>query len=141
MGESASEGSRSEGSEFCIDENLYRVQSIYMVAPVDMTLRALADPTRREIVTRLARGAATVGELVECFDLTQPTVSSHLKTLEKCGLISRTRVAQTRPCKLEPAGLQALGYWLGELRTAYEEHYARLDTVLDKLRAEEKEKP
>ena len=112
-----------------------------MVAQIEMTLKALADPTRREIVTRLSRGTATVSELVECFDLTQPTVSSHIKLLERCGLVSRTRVAQTRPCKLEPAGLQALGYWLGELRTAYEENYARLDGVLDRLQATEEEKP
>lgn len=108
------------------------------LAQLDSTLNALADPTRRQIISRLARGTATVSQLVECFDLTQPTISSHLKLLERSGLISRTRVAQTRPCKLEPAGLQALGYWLGELRTAYEENYARLDGVLEQLKAKEK---
>ena len=105
---------------------------------VDQTLSALADSTRRQIVGRLAQGTATVSELVACFDLTQPTISSHLKVLERSGLISRTRVAQTRPCKLEPAGLEALGAWLGQLRSIYEDNYARLDDVLEQLKAEEK---
>lgn len=100
---------------------------------LDQTLTVLADPTRRGIVERLARGTATVSELVECFDLTQPTISSHLKLLERAGLISRSRVAQTRPCKLEPEGLRALGLWLGELGRIYEQNYARLDEVLEKL--------
>lgn len=101
--------------------------------PLDRTLAALADPTRRRIVGRLARGTQTVSELVECFDLTQPTISSHLKLLERSGLISRSRVAQTRPCKLEPAGLAALGAWLGELESIYRDNYARLDRVLEEL--------
>jgi len=101
---------------------------------LDRTLTALADPTRRRIVGRLAQGQATVSELVQCFELTQPTISSHLKLLERCGLISRSRVAQTRPCKLEPAGLEALGSWLGQLRSIYQDNYARLDTVLDRLK-------
>jgi DNA-binding transcriptional ArsR family regulator len=84
-----------------IDSYLYRQHPIRMEA-LDRTLAALADPTRRRIVGHLARGTATVSELVECFELTQPTISSHLKVLERSGLISRTRVAQTRPCKLEP---------------------------------------
>ena len=99
---------------------------------------ALSDPTRRRIVERLARGAATVTELVDGFDLTQPTISSHLKLLERSGLISRSRVAQTRPCKLEPAALEALGSWLGELRAVYQENYERLDEVLDQLKSQEK---
>lgn len=101
--------------------------------PLELTLTALADPTRRRIVARLAEGPATVSELVECFDLTQPTISSHLKVLERSGLISRSRVAQTRPCKLEPEGFKALGSWLGELRSIYEENYLRLDDVLERL--------
>jgi DNA-binding transcriptional ArsR family regulator len=103
------------------------------VEKLDQTLTVLADPTRRRIVERLARGTATVSELVECFDFTQPTISSHLKLLERAGLISRSRVAQTRPCKLEPEGLRALGLWLGELGRIYEQNYARLDEVLEKL--------
>lgn len=108
--------------------------------PLDRTLAALAEPTRRRIVGRLARGTATVSELVQCFDLTQPTISSHLKVLERCGLVSRSRVAQTRPCKLEPAGLHALGAWLGELSSVYRDNYDRLDRVLDRLKTE-KERP
>ncbi len=108
-----------------------------LVDQLDRTLTALADPTRRRIVARLARGEATVSELVECFELTQPTISSHLKTLERSGLISRSRVAQTRPCRLEPECLHALGAWLGELRSIYEDNYARLDEVLDKLKREQ----
>ena len=88
----------------------------------------LADPTRRRIVDRLARGTATVSELVDCFDLTQPTISSHLKVLERSGLISRSRVAQTRPCNLNPEGFKALDVWLGQLRSVYEANYARLAT-------------
>ncbi len=104
---------------------------------LDQTLTALADPTRRRIVERLADGTATVSELVECFELTQPTISSHLKLLEQAGLISRSRVAQTRPCTLEPEGLQALGLWLNELRTVYEQNYARLDELLERLKMTE----
>lgn len=100
---------------------------------LELTLNTIADPTRRGIVERLAEGTATVNELVECFDLTQPTISSHLKVLEQAGLISRTRVAQTRPCSLEPRGFEALGVWLGQLRTVYEQNYARLDQLLDEM--------
>lgn len=105
---------------------------------LERTLTALADPTRRKIVHRLAKGTATVSELVDCFELTQPTISSHLKYLESAGLISRTRVAQTRPCTLEPRGLEALQSWIGELRSIYEANYARLDGVLKRLVEEEK---
>jgi DNA-binding transcriptional ArsR family regulator len=105
-----------------------------LVELLDGTLTALADPTRRRIVDRLAQGSATVSELVACFDLTQPTISSHLKALERSGLISRSRVAQTRPCRLEPKGLSALNNWLGQLRVAYEANYARLDDVLEDLK-------
>ena len=103
---------------------------------LDDALIALADPTRRRIVDRLAEGEATVSELVACFELTQPTISSHLKALERSGLISRTRVAQTRPCRLEPRGFQALDAWLGQLRSIYEANYARLDDVLEDLKNE-----
>jgi DNA-binding transcriptional ArsR family regulator len=97
-------------------------------------LAALGNPTRRSIVGRLARGPATVSELVQCFDLSQPTISSHLKVLERAGLISRSRVAQTRPCALEPKGLRALEAWLGQVRSIYEANYARLDRVLEALK-------
>ena len=76
------------------------------------SLSALADPTRREIIAHLASGEATVSHLVSQFDLTQPTISSHLKVLEGAGLIVRTRVAQTRPCRLNPDGLKTIADWL-----------------------------
>jgi DNA-binding transcriptional ArsR family regulator len=79
---------------------------------LDATFAALANPTRRAIVERLARGDATVGQLVERFDLRQPTISSHLKVLEDAGLIVRGRMAQTRPCRLSPEGLKAAAEWM-----------------------------
>jgi len=79
---------------------------------LDSPFAALADPTRRAIVARLAKGEATVSQLVGQFDLTQPTISSHLKVLEKAGLISRGRDAQRRPCRLNPAGLKTIADWL-----------------------------
>ncbi len=110
-----------------------------MVA-LDRMFTALADPTRRRIVSRLAQGTATVSELVQCFELTQPTISSHLKVLERSGLISRSRVAQTRPCKLEPEALDALDAWLGDLRSVYRANYERLDQVLEDLKTQEETK-
>ncbi len=104
---------------------------------LEATFGALADPTRRQIVEHLATGTATVSELVGCFELSQPTISSHLKVLEGAGLIERSRVAQTRPCSLSTEGLRALGLWLGELRSIYEQNYGRLDGVLDELQAQQ----
>ncbi|MEM7227458.1 MAG: metalloregulator ArsR/SmtB family transcription factor [Planctomycetota bacterium] len=103
---------------------------------LDLTFSALADPTRRQILARLAKGSATVSELVSGFKLTQPTISSHLKLLERAGLISRSRVRQTRPCALEPAGLHALQAWLGDVHATYQQNYERLDGVLDTLKAQ-----
>lgn len=104
---------------------------------LEVTFSALADPTRRQIVEHLATGTATVSELVGRFDLSQPTISSHLKVLEHAGLIERSRVAQTRPCSLSTDGLRALGLWLGELRSIYEQNYGRLDDVLHQLQAKQ----
>ena len=112
-----------------------------MMEQLDQTLAALANPTRRQIVGRLAQGEATVSELVECFELTQPTISSHLRMLEQAGLISRSRKAQTRPCALEPEALGALGSWLGELGSIYQDNYDRLDAVLAKLKSQEEGAP
>lgn len=118
-----------------------------MNSQLDLTFAALADPTRRSILAHLSQGVATVNELVRRFELTQPTISVHLKVLEKAGLISRSRVAQTRPCKLEPAGLQAVDTWLQAYRPIWEANSARLDTLLQELQASEnkhtapKEKP
>jgi DNA-binding transcriptional ArsR family regulator len=91
---------------------------------------ALADPTRRAIIERLALGEATVMELAEPFDLTQPSISKHLKVLERAGLISRSRAAQTRPCRLEAAPLRSIGTWLDMYRGLWEHSFDRLDTLL-----------
>lgn len=91
------------------------------------SLSALADPTRREIIAHLARGEATVSQLVEQFDLTQPTISSHLKVLEAAGLITRSRVAQTRPCRLNPDGLKTIADWLKDYERFWQgtlDHFA-----------------
>jgi DNA-binding transcriptional ArsR family regulator len=107
---------------------------------MNLAFAALADPTRRGIIAHLARGEATVSDLVDQFDLTQPTISSHIKVLETAGLISRSRKAQTRPCRLAPDGLKAVNGWLEHLRTAFEANYARLDDLLDELKTQQAEK-
>jgi len=91
---------------------------------------ALADPTRRAIIARLATGEATVNELVEPFDMTQPSISKHLKVLERAGLISRGRAAQTRPCRLEAAPLKEVANWVELYRNLWEERFDRLDAFL-----------
>jgi DNA-binding transcriptional ArsR family regulator len=101
--------------------------------PLTTTLSALADPTRRAIVARLARGEASVTELCKPFDLSQPAVSKHLKVLEKAGIISRGRSAQFRPCRLEPARLKGAADWLDEFRRLWEERFDRLDAHLQTL--------
>ncbi len=105
---------------------------------LDQALTALADPTRRGIVQHLARGEASVSDLVGLFSLTQPTISSHLKVLEAAGLISRSRVAQQRPCKLETEQLKAVTEWLGKIQEIWEGHYKRLDALLVELQQEGK---
>lgn len=102
--------------------------------PLSQTLTALADPTRRAILARLAHGEASVTELAEPFAMSLPAVSKHLKVLEKAGLISRGREAQWRPCKLEPAPLQAVDAWLGDYRKMWEERLDRLDAYLKTLK-------
>jgi len=91
---------------------------------------ALADPTRRAIIARLASSEATVNELAEPFDLTQPSISKHLKVLERAGLISRGRAAQTRPCRIEVAPLKEVANWVESYRNLWEESFARLDEFL-----------
>jgi DNA-binding transcriptional ArsR family regulator len=100
---------------------------------LDHAFSALADPTRREILAHLARGEANVSDIVRRFDLTQPTISSHLKVLETAGLISRRRVAQSRPCKLEPERLKAVTDWLEQVQKIWEDNYKRLDALLAEL--------
>jgi DNA-binding transcriptional ArsR family regulator len=101
---------------------------------LDATFAALADPTRRAIVARLARGDATVNELAAPFDMTLPGISKHLKVLERCGVISRTRHAQFRPCHLEGEVLDAALSWIEENRRVWEERFDKLDEHLRDLR-------
>ncbi len=108
---------------------------------LDATFAALADPTRRAILARLASGEATVTELAAPFDMSQPAISKHLKVLERAGLISRSRDAQRRPCRLEPRPLKVATDWLERYRRHWEESYRRLDTLLDDLRAGETPRP
>lgn len=107
-------------------------------AALDAVFMALADPTRRAILARLAHGAATVNELVEPFTLSQPAVSKHLKVLERAGLVTGGREAQRRPRRLEAAPLGAASTWLESYRALWEARYARLDLVLASLIAAEK---
>lgn len=99
------------------------------------TLSAIADPTRRAMLARLSEGTATVNELAEPFTLSLPTISKHLKVLERAGLIERSREAQRRPCTLRPEPLLEATEWVEHLREAWEANYARLDAVLEELRA------
>jgi DNA-binding transcriptional ArsR family regulator len=101
---------------------------------LSLTFAALADPTRRAILERLALGQATVSELAGPFALTQQAVSKHLKVLEQAGLISRTRAAQTRPCQLETGRLDSAADWISRNRQLWEERYDRLDEHLAALR-------
>jgi len=101
---------------------------------LDTTFFALADPTRRAILTRLARGEATVNELAEPFDMSQPAISKHLKVLEEAGLIVRRVDGTRRPARLNDAGLRSIEQWLDKLRDAMEKNYERLDDVLANMK-------
>ena len=103
-------------------------------AQLDATFQALADPTRRAILARLAQGEASVMELAEPFAMSQPAISKHLKVLENAGLISRGRDAQRRPCKLEAAPLAEATSWLIEYRKFWEKQFGQLDSLLDELK-------
>jgi DNA-binding transcriptional ArsR family regulator len=96
----------------------------------DATFQALADPTRRAILARLARGEATVNELAQPFNMTQPSISKHLKVLERAGLISRGRAAQTRPCRLVTDPLKQVAHWVEAYRHLWEDSFDRLDAHL-----------
>ena len=106
----------------------------YESAPLDATFAALADPTRRAILARLASGQASVAELAEPFSMTQPAISKHLRVLERAGLISRGRDAQRRPRKLEAKPLAEANQWLERYRQFWEENFQRLDALLDELK-------
>ena len=98
--------------------------------------QALADPTRRAILARLALGETSVGELARPFDMSQPAISKHLKVLERAGLISRSREAQFRPCRLEPHALKSVDQWLADYRRLWEARLDRLETLLARVQAE-----
>jgi DNA-binding transcriptional ArsR family regulator len=110
---------------------------------LNATFAALADPTRRAILARLASGGATVNQLAEPFTMTQPAISKHLKVLERAGLISRDRDAQRRPSRLEPKRLAEASAWLDQYREFWEASFARLDNVLEELQNKKirREKP
>jgi DNA-binding transcriptional ArsR family regulator len=105
--------------------------------PLDATFAALADPTRRAILARLAKGEASVLELAEPFAMTQPAISKHLKVLERAGLISRGRDAQRRPRRLEARPLREATEWLEKYRKFWEGSFRRLDALLHELQAGE----
>ena len=105
---------------------------------LNATFAALADPTRRSILARLASGEASVAELAEPFDMSQPAISKHLKVLERAGLISRGREAQRRPRRLEPRPLAEATDWIERYRRIWEGNYKRLDAVLQELKDKQK---
>jgi DNA-binding transcriptional ArsR family regulator len=108
--------------------------------PLSTTFAALADPTRRAILARLASGETSVSELAKPFDISAPAISKHLKVLERAGLITRGRAAQWRPCRIEPAALRGVDDWLERYRRLWEEKLDRLDVYLQELQAKEKKR-
>jgi DNA-binding transcriptional ArsR family regulator len=102
---------------------------------LDATFAALADPTRRAMLARLSRGAASVNELAEPFDMSLPAISKHLKVLERAGLITRARAAQWRPCRIEPAPLAAAADWIERHRRVWEDRLDRFDDYIKKLQS------
>jgi DNA-binding transcriptional ArsR family regulator len=107
------------------------------VDPLSLTFAALADPTRRAILARLASGECTVGELAKPFAMSGPAVSKHLKVLERAGLIARGRDAQWRPCRLQPEPIKRVAEWADGYRQFWDASYERLDEYLNQLKSEE----
>jgi DNA-binding transcriptional ArsR family regulator len=110
-------------------------------AQLDATFSALADPTRRAILARLAKGEASVNELAEPFAMSQPAISKHLKVLERAGLISRGRDAQRRPCRLEAEPLRDANDWIEHYREFWDASFNALDDVLEDLKKAARHKP
>ena len=104
---------------------------------LSLTFSALADPTRRSILARLARGEASVTELASPFKMSLPAISKHLKVLERAGLIARGREAQWRPCRLEPEALKTVADWVEEYREFWEERFDRLDAYLQEIQSQQ----
>ncbi|HSQ57029.1 MAG TPA: metalloregulator ArsR/SmtB family transcription factor [Gemmata sp.] len=109
-------------------------------ARLDATFAALADPTRRAILSRLATGEASVMELAKPFSMSQPAISKHLRVLERAGLISRGRDAQRRPCRIEARPLAEANAWLENYRKIWEENFQRLDVLLEEMKSQEKKR-
>lgn len=109
-----------------------------MVLSLDAAFSALADPTRRALLARLAKGEATVNELAEPFDMTQPAISQHLKVLEEAGLVTRRVDGSRRPRRLAKPGIEVMDQWLAMLRKALEKNYDRLDQVLAGMQHKER---
>lgn len=105
---------------------------------LDATFAALADPTRRAILARLAQGEASVMELAGPFDMSQPAISKHLQVLERAGLISRSRDRQRRPCRLEAKPLAEANQWLERYRRIWESNFERLDALLEEMKSKKK---
>src|SRR6476620_9579743 len=110
------------------------------IDPLSTKFAALADPTRRAILARLALGETSVTELAKPFDMTMPAISKHLKVLEGAGLITRSRDAQMRPCKIAPSAFKDVDGWLEDYRKLWEERFDRLDAYLQKLLAKQRKK-
>jgi DNA-binding transcriptional ArsR family regulator len=106
---------------------------------LSVTFAALADPTRRAILARLAEGEATVMELAEPFKLSLPAISKHLKVLQRAGLVTQGRKAQWRPCRIEPAPLKDVADWVERYRAIWEERFDQLDTCLRELQEKEEQ--
>jgi DNA-binding transcriptional ArsR family regulator len=102
---------------------------------LNATFLALSDPTRRAILARLALGEASVNEIAEPFDMSQPAISKHLKMLERAGLVSRGRDAQRRPCRIEAQPLEAAYLWIERYRQMWDMNFERLDTLLEELQS------
>ena len=110
------------------------------IDPLSATFGALADPTRRAILARLAKGEATVSELAAPFDMSLPAISKHLKVLQRAGLIEQGRQAQWRPCRLKPERLRTVADWIGQYRGYWEVSFDRLGEYLRELQEQEREK-
>jgi len=108
---------------------------------LDTAFSALADPTRRAILARLALGETSVTELAKPFAMSLPAVSKHLKVLERAGLIARSRAAQWRPCRIEPGALKEIDDWMAHYRRFFDESFDRLDDYLKKLQAQKTTDP
>jgi len=118
-----------------ITSRLYNSIVMHTSERLDLTFAALSDPTRRAILARLAKGEATVTELAEPFEMSQPAISKHLKVLERAGLISMDVDAQRRPRRLEPIRLKEAVDWIERYREIFEQNYQRLDALLRELQA------